>query len=363
MCFLKSKINNLGHSMSFKEKMLSKSNSFVYYKENNEKLLKEVESLKKEIEYLKSDKREGLKEEFLKTYGFAISFCNKQYMDYYLKDDFEDNLKEVTKNLDKESKDRFKIFFLRSLFVHMITRDSLYSEEELSNQKVFREFERINSEPNKLDGLNFFGSYNIHAFIDLNLDEDDKEFLKDKDIIDAGAFTGDTSLPLSKITDKKVYAFEPFEDSFNLLKMNVEKNNIGNIVPINKSLGNMNGERSLFLSGENVQGITSDPNIRSYDEEIKVHEITVDKFVQENNIDVGFITVDVEGAELALLEGAINTIKSQKPILCISIYHKVSDYFDIIPWIANLNLGYEFEVFKEQPWPFIADTVVKARVK
>ena len=349
--------------MNIKTKILSKSNSFVYYKETNEKLLEEIDLLKNEIENLKSDKRMTLKEDFLKTYGSAISFCNKYYLDYYMRDDFEDKLKEVTRNLDENSKKKFKWFFLRALFTNMISRDSLYFDDELSSQKIFKDFERNNSELNKVGGFNFFGNYNIHAFIDLNLNLNEKELLRNKDIIDAGAFTGDTSLPLSRVTEKNVYAFEPFEESFNLLKMNIEKNNITNIVPINKSLGNINGERILYFSGENVQGITSDPNIRSFDKEIKVEEVTIDKFVKENNVDVGFITADVEGSEINLLEGAINTIKTQKPILCISIYHKVSDYFDIIPWIANLNLGYEFEIFKEHPWPFLADTVVKCSVK
>lgn len=349
--------------MNFKEKILSKSNSFVYYKESNEKLLKEVELLKNEIDNLKSDKHMVLKDEFLKTYGSAISFCNKYYLDYYLSDDFEDKLKEVTKNLDENSRIKFKWFFLRSLFVNMINRDSLYFDEELISQKIFKDFEKNNSEENKIDEFNFFGKYNIHAFIDLNLNSYEKKFLKNKDIIDAGAFTGDTSLPLSKITSKNVYAFEPFEKSYNLLKMNIEKNNINNIVPINKSLGKKNGERILYISGNNIQGITSDPNIRSFDKEIKVQEVSIDQFVEENHIDVGFITADVEGSEMDLLEGAINTIKNQKPILCISIYHKVSDYFEIIPWIANLNLGYKFEIFKEHPWPFLADTVVKCSVK
>ena len=349
--------------MNFKEKILSKSNSYIYFKDNNEKLHKEVNSLKDEIETLKLEKSMELKEEFLKSYGSAISFCNKQYMDYYLRDDFEDRLKEVTKNLDKESKEKFKLFFLRALFVHMITRDSLYSNDELFNQKIFRDFEKRNNELNRIGEFNFFGSYNIHAFLDLNLNDDEKSFIRNKDIIDAGSFTGDTSLPLSRITEKKVYAFEPFEDSFNILKKNIGENNIKNIVPKNKSLGNINGERTLFLSGDNVQGISSDPNIRSYDSEINVQEVTIDKFVEENGIDLGLIKVDVEGAEMDLLEGAINTIKNQKPILCISIYHKVSDYFNIIPWIANLDLGYEFEVYKEQPWPFLADTMVKCSVK
>ena len=64
-----------------------------------------------------------------------------------------------------------------------------------------------------------------------------------------------------------------------------------------------------------------------------------------------------------LLEGAVNTLKTQKPILEISIYHKISDFFDIIPWIANLNLDYDFKIVKEQPWSFVVDTIVQCRPK
>ena len=103
--------------------------------------------------------------------------------------------------------------------------------------------------------------------------------------------------------------------------------------------------------------------MRNYDNELKVQETTLDKFVEDNNLNVGLITIDVEGAEMDLLNGALNTIKNQKPILHISIYHKASDFFEIIPWIANLELDYEFKIVKEQPWPFLADTVVQCRVK
>ena len=193
----------------------------------------------------------------------------------------------------------------------------------------------------------------------MGFNDEERDFIKDKDIIDAGAFTGDTAIPLSEITEKNVYAFEPFQESFDLLNRNVKDNNIENIVPINKSLGDINGERTLFLAGDNVQGITNDPNIRKHDKELKVEETTIDKFVEDNGLDVGLISVDVEGAEMDLLKGAIETIKTQKPILTISIYHKASDFFEIIPWIANLGLGYEFEIEKDHPWPFLADTLVK----
>lgn len=349
--------------MSFKEKVLSKSNSYTHYKKENEKLQQEIESLKKELEDLRQDKKITLRNEFIRTYGTASSFCNWTYIDYFFRDDFEEKLVEVTKNLDPYSKNTFKWIFLRTLAINLVTRNTFYFDKELKEQREYLDFKNKNVKHHEIDGFKFIGDYNLHGFMDMHLTDEDKKFLKNKDIIDAGAYTGDTSIPLSKVTEKNVYAFEPFEESFKLLNINANKNNIKNIVPIKKSLGNINGKRTLYLSGSNVQGITSNPDTREYDNTLTVQETTIDTFVEENNLDVGYITIDVEGAERDLLKGAINTIKTQKPILSISIYHSVADYFEIIPWVANLGLGYEFEVLKEQPWPFLADTIVMCRAK
>lgn len=349
--------------MSLKEKILSKSNSYVHYKKQNQALIKKNKLLEDEIKSLKEIKQNNLKNEFFDIYDEACSFCNWKYLDYFLQDDFENRLKEVTKNLDHATKKKFKLILLRVLIVNMLRQDSLYFDEELENQKKFIEFRKKNCKDNRIGQYVFTGNYNVHLFINLNLTDEEMKFIKNKDIIDAGAFTGDTSIPLSAITEKNVFAFEPYSESFDLLIKNIEDNNINNIVPVNMSLGDINGERTLFLAGNNVQGITTDSNIRNYDKEIKVKEITIDKFVEENDLNIGFISVDVEGAEMDLLKGAIETIKNQKPILSISIYHNVSDFFEIIPWIANLNLGYEFKIEKEHPWPFLADTIVKCRVK
>lgn len=355
--------------MSFREKVLSKSNSYNHYKKQNQELLEKIESLEKENEklenelnFLKNDQTASLKKKYA-NFDSTGSFCDWEYIEFYLSDEYEDKIKEVTKHLPTYAKKIFKWYMLRAMTINMIKRDTLYFNYELEDQEKFTDFKLNNATEDGIAGYKFTGDYNLHPFVKIGLSKGDQEYIKNKDIIDAGAFTGDTSLPLSKRTTKNVYAFEPFKDSFEILKKNISDNNIENIIPINKSLGNINGERSLFLSGDNVQGITSDATLRNYDNEIKVQETTIDTFVEENNLEVGFITIDVEGAEMDLLEGAINTIKTQKPILYISIYHKVSDYFDIIPWIANLDLGYEFNITKENPWTFLADTVVQCRMK
>ena len=355
--------------MSFREKVLSKSNSYNHYKKQNQELLEKIESLEKENEklenelnFLKNDQTASLKKKYA-NFDSTGSFCDWEYIEFYLSDEYEDKIKEVTKHLPTYAKKIFKWYMLRAMTINMIKRDTLYFNYELEDQEKFTDFKLNNATEDGIAGYKFTGDYNLHPFVKIGLSKGDMEYIKNKDIIDAGAFTGDTSLPLSKRTTKNVYAFEPFKDSFEILKKNISDNNIENIIPVNKSLGNINGERSLFLSGNNVQGITSDATLRNYDNEIKVEETTIDTFVEENNLEVGFITIDVEGAEMDLLEGAMNTIKTQKPLLYISMYHKVSDYFDIIPWVANLDLGYEFNITKENPWTFLADTVVQCRMK
>lgn len=46
------------------------------------------------------------------------------------------------------------------------------------------------------------------------------------------------------------------------------------------------------------------------------------------------------------LNGAINTIKQNKPILAISIYHNIEQFFGVKALLENLNLGYNFRVLK-----------------
>ncbi len=45
-----------------------------------------------------------------------------------------------------------------------------------------------------------------------------------------------------------------------------------------------------------------------------------------------------------MLNGSINTIINNKPILLISIYHRWDDLFKIQEFIMNLNLDYKFYI-------------------
>lgn len=188
--------------------------------------------------------------------------------------------------------------------------------------------------------------------------------IKNKSIIDAGAFIGDTAIILSDYTDKNVYSFEPFLQNYNMMLKTIKLNKKNNIIPVNMALGDSNKEIGINASigvgsGMSIENAKED-NIDSVENKIKM--VTLDSYVKENNIEVGLIKTDLEGFEQPFLKGAIETIKEQKPVLIISIYHNYSDFFEIKPMIENLNLGYKFKIKGGRDSRLISETKLLAEV-
>ena len=194
------------------------------------------------------------------------------------------------------------------------------------------------------------------------LDIIDKDYLKNKDIIDAGAFIGDSAILLSDYTNKNVYSFEPFSINYNLVLKTIELNNIRNIIPLQLSLGdkNMNLKTYAKESISSGQYLISETPLYDRTKAENIEMITLDKFVEDNNLEVGFIKTDLEGFEQKFLDGAVNTIKKFRPILSISIYHSYSDFFNIKSFIEKLNLGYNFKLLQCDSRKIIAETILIA---
>ena len=180
---------------------------------------------------------------------------------------------------------------------------------------------------------------------------------KNKDIIDVGAFVGDSALVFSEYTNKKVYSFEPVNKNYNLILKTIELNDCKNIIPVKCGLGS--SEMTQKISIDNSCSSINQPLQRVQDfEEIEI--TTLDKYVQENNLDVGLIKVDTEGYEQEFLKGAIETIKKFKPTLLISIYHNASDFFDIKPLIESWNLNYTFKIVRPVDGGILCETLLIA---
>ena len=162
--------------------------------------------------------------------------------------------------------------------------------------------------------------------------------------IDIGANFGTWTLALAKVA-KNVMAFEPQWRVADLLAKSAEANGInGSLVLFRGALGNRIGETHIpdmdFEHEENFGGLEVE------DERFDVPNIsipisTLDAVVESSRIvgrKVSFIKIDIEGGELAALEGAVNTIRRHKPVMFVEAFHYKSDAQKINDFI--LELGY-----------------------
>ncbi|WP_260604721.1 FkbM family methyltransferase [Campylobacter sp. MIT 99-7217] len=184
------------------------------------------------------------------------------------------------------------------------------------------------------------------------------EKIKQKDIIDVGGYIGDSAIIFEKEwTDKNIYSFEATKKNYELMLQTIKLNQSTRINPINKGLGSKREILKIKFQGS----ASSIGNANEADEECEI--ITLDEFVTQNNIEVGFIKVDIEGFEQEFLKGAMNTIKTQKPAMLISIYHNLDDFFNIKPLIESWNLGYKFKIYRpSELWNFHVETALYCEV-
>jgi FkbM family methyltransferase len=72
---------------------------------------------------------------------------------------------------------------------------------------------------------------------------------------------------------------------------------------------------------------------------------SIDALVASGKIDrVDFIKLDIEGSELAALEGAAETLRRFRPRLAIAAYHRADDLLMLPGFLASLELGYQFAI-------------------
>lgn len=165
-------------------------------------------------------------------------------------------------------------------------------------------------------------------------------------VIDAGGCWGDTALYFAKMVgpNGQVHTFEFLPSNLEILNSNLKLNPLlaSRISVVPKALFNISGKKLVFQENGPGTKLSEDHLESGASTAITT---SIDDYVQENKISrIGFIKMDIEGAELSALQGAINTIKRDRPRLAIAIYHDLNDFITIPQFLSSLNLGYSFYI-------------------
>ena len=160
------------------------------------------------------------------------------------------------------------------------------------------------------------------------------KFSTDEIYLDLGAYRGDTVDEFLTYSPgyKEIIAVEPDRRTFKKLTVYLE--DVPDSTAYQKAVYSEK-KTLVFSSKAGRQSTISDKG-----EEIET--LTVDELSADRVIT--YIKMDVEGAEKEAIEGAVNTLKNQKPKLNIALYHRSADIFELPLQIAKINPDYKFRL-------------------
>ncbi len=158
--------------------------------------------------------------------------------------------------------------------------------------------------------------------------------------IDVGAYIGNHTIFLSKICGMDVIAIEPFQHSFEILKKNIELNNVvDRVTAIQKAAGRSVGSgevvvpRKTNLGEASIEQRSGGP----------INIIPLDAL--GIRAPIALIKVDVEGMELDVLKGAAGLIESFCPLVYVEVqteaeFKEIRSFFSVFSYepVACFNV-------------------------
>ena len=141
-------------------------------------------------------------------------------------------------------------------------------------------------------------------------------------VVDIGVLHGFGTMRLRDYIGKdgKIYAFEANPISLKILKKNIKKNDLNNIIIIPKGVSNYNRKNVSFFtdsepSGNSLQKkVLIDLNVKNI-QKIQVDVVKGDTFLKKHGIkQINYLSITVNGGEPEVLLGLKKTIENSKNI-------------------------------------------------
>ena len=163
--------------------------------------------------------------------------------------------------------------------------------------------------------------------------------------IDGGCYDCEDSYRFAEWCERDysfIIAFEPDSGNYAICSQKARNNPLPNFQLVNAGLSSKEGtamfETRSALGSRIIPTEHDDRHLK--DNNTPIRTATIDSLVGGHT--VGFIKMDIEGAEFDALHGAKNAILRDKPLLAISVYHLQGDLFAIMDYLHELVPKYRF---------------------
>jgi FkbM family methyltransferase len=179
-------------------------------------------------------------------------------------------------------------------------------------------------------------------------------------VLDIGGCWGDTALYFAKLVGPsgKVYTFEFDPENLEVMRANLALNPdlASRIEIVERALWDRSGEVLRFAQFGRMTSVSADADHGSG---LETETVTLDDFVEQAGLStLGFVKMDVEGAELNVLRGARDSLKRFAPRLAVAAYHKEDDLVRLPEAIAAA--GHDYRFFLDTFSPVEEETVLFA---
>ena len=149
-------------------------------------------------------------------------------------------------------------------------------------------------------------------------------------VVDIGAHVGIFTLGAASRVGGggRVFAFEPSPDTADVLTRHVALNRCSDRVEVVRAVvSDADGVAPFYVHGLSMAASLSRDNVEALNPErieaatrIDVRTVTLDRFCDERNIRPALLKIDVEGAELRVLKGAHDLLRTGSPVILCEIH-------------------------------------------
>ncbi|MHA2656821.1 MAG: FkbM family methyltransferase [bacterium JZ-2024 1] len=140
---------------------------------------------------------------------------------------------------------------------------------------------------------------------------------ENKIFVNAGAHCGSFAIPCSRFFDR-VIAIEPFPDNYQALMRNIALNHLSHkVIALRKAAGAFDGVATFYLRPDDLGSLLAD---KPAADSVQVEVTTIDTALSDLGIQlaqVRLLLVDVEGAEVDVLRGAVRLLREGSPACII----------------------------------------------